>query len=54
MKETEVPNIQHTVITVFDSEGNIRMDPPFVHVADFKYEGIEFLNVGNQITATYV
>jgi len=54
VKETEVPNIQHTVITVFDSEGNIRMDPPFVHVADFKYEGIEFLNVGNQITATYV
>lgn len=45
--------VQHTVLTVFDLDGNIRIDPPFVHVADLKYEGIEFVNIGNQITSRY-
>lgn len=48
-------NIQHTLITVFDSDGNLKMDTEtgFVEVGHEKYEGIEFLNIGNQITSYY-
>ena len=43
--------MQHTVLTVFDLEGNILMEDGggFAHVADLKYEGIEFLNFGSQV-----
>lgn len=45
-------DVQHTVITVFNSTGHILLEPePFMHVADVKYEGIEFLNFGSQVNS---
>jgi len=43
-------DVQRTVITVFDLDGNILLGPePFAHVADMKYEGIEFFGFGAQV-----
>jgi hypothetical protein len=33
----------HTVMTVFDLEGNIRSEPRWIEVGEAKYEGLEFL-----------
>lgn len=40
----EIGDIASTWLTVFDEEGNILIDPPFVLVSDTeKYEGLDFL-----------
>jgi len=51
--ENATHSVQHTMFTVFDTDGNMRLETPsgepFAHVADLKYEGIEFLNFGTQV-----
>jgi len=42
-KSKEVGSHAETKLTIFDLEGNIYMDPPFFHLGNIKYEGIEFL-----------
>ena len=34
--------VTHTKLAVFDLEGRFYTDPPFLHVSDDKYEGLEF------------
>ena len=42
--ETEEEGVvTHTKLAVFDLDGNFYTDPPFLHVSDDKYEGIEFV-----------
>merc|ERR1712216_328848 len=61
--ENKTHSVQHTTFTVFDAlTGNILLEPDepangcdgvprggFAHVADMKYEGIEFLGFGSQV-----
>lgn len=42
-KTKEVDVYVATKVTVFDPDGNILIDPPFVDAGNIKYEGIEFL-----------
>jgi soluble calcium-activated nucleotidase 1 len=46
VKEVELASGEvstHTKLAVFDLEGRFYTDPPFLHVSEDKYEGIEFL-----------
>ena len=43
LKVLEIGTKTSTKITVFDLDGNFLLDPPFVHVDDLKYEGVDFL-----------
>merc|ERR1712159_137858 len=42
LKVLEIGTKTSTKITVFDLDGNFLLDPPFVHVDDLKYEGVDF------------
>ena len=43
LKVLEVGSQTATKICVFDLKGNMLMEPPFLHVKDQKFEGLEFL-----------
>lgn len=43
-RETEADGVvTHTKLAVFDLSGKFYTDPPFLHVSDEKYEGLEFV-----------
>lgn len=42
-KVLEIGDVTKSKITIFDLEGNILIDPPFVDAGDFKFEGVEFV-----------
>lgn len=43
-EEVEMVDETHTVMCVFDLDGNIRSVPRWIEVGDAKYEGLEFLS----------
>ena len=42
-KVKEIGEVTESKVTVFDLEGNILLDPPFVEAGDLKFEGVEFV-----------
>jgi soluble calcium-activated nucleotidase 1 len=44
LKAKEVGEVTHTKIAMFDLNGTMYFDPPFLEVGDQKFEGLEFLS----------